>query len=57
MIYKARPPKQVWDDDLECEVDVRHIVTIEEDDGEPTGILDASGNELHRYVKTKMGFI
>jgi hypothetical protein len=50
-------PRAVWDSDLGCDIDVPRIVTIEEDDGENTGLVDVNGNPIHRFVKTRLGFI
>lgn len=56
---KYRRAKQVvtWDSELECDVEAPVLTVHEEDDGVPTGILDADGIELYRYEKAPLGFI
>ena len=51
-------PESYWDPDLDDEVEHMTITVMEEDDDpEPTGLLDQHGNPLYRHkAKRPIGF-
>lgn len=57
--YVTRRPRSTWCEELDMDVpDPAPLTVYEPDDGaEPTGILDASGNELWRIEEREpIGF-